>query len=51
LTWAGHEFADNARSDTLWNQAKTIVKEKAGSVSIAIFTQFLQVLARKAIGI
>src|SRR5262245_40060328 len=27
LTWAGHEFVDAARSETLWNEAK----EKSGS--------------------
>ncbi|MBL8800175.1 MAG: DUF2513 domain-containing protein [Planctomycetia bacterium] len=51
LTWAGHEFADAARSDTLWNQAKKTVKEKVGSVSIAILTEYLQTLAKSALGI
>ncbi|MBX7106557.1 MAG: DUF2513 domain-containing protein [Gemmataceae bacterium] len=50
LTWAGHEFADAARSDTLWNQAKKTITEKVGSVSIALLTQYLQSLAKAAIG-
>lgn len=50
LTWAGHEFADAARSDTLWNQAKAAVKEKVGSASIALLTQYLQSLAKTALG-
>jgi hypothetical protein len=50
LTWAGHEFADAARSDTLWNQAKKTVKEKVGSVSIGILTEYLQTLAKSALG-
>ncbi len=50
LTWAGHEFADAARSDSLWNQAKATMKEKAGSVSFAMFTQYLQSLAKTALG-
>jgi hypothetical protein len=30
LTWAGHEFIDAARSDTVWQKTKTIVREKTG---------------------
>nr|MBS0021871.1 DUF2513 domain-containing protein [Gammaproteobacteria bacterium] len=30
LTSAGHDFADAARSESTWNKAKTIVKDKAG---------------------
>ncbi len=50
LTWAGHEFADAARSDSLWNKAKSTVKEKFGSVSISLLTQYLQSLAKSALG-
>ena len=51
LTWAGHEFADAARSDTMWNKAKAIVKEKAVGLSLAVLTPLLQSLAKKAIGL
>ena len=34
LTWAGHEFLDEARSETTWNKAKSIVKEKGMSISV-----------------
>jgi Hypothetical protein (DUF2513) len=34
LTWEGHEFLDKARSETVWNKAKTIIKEKGLSLSV-----------------
>ncbi|MCC6192288.1 MAG: DUF2513 domain-containing protein [Anaerolineales bacterium] len=30
LTWDGHEFLDNARSDKRWNQALNLVKGTGG---------------------
>jgi hypothetical protein len=51
LTPSGHDFADTARSDTIWNQAKVTVKEKGGAVSFAILTQLLQNLCRTALGL
>ncbi len=28
LTWAGHEYLDKIRSDTVWNKTKSVIKEK-----------------------
>ncbi|WLD14661.1 DUF2513 domain-containing protein [Planctellipticum variicoloris] len=36
LTWAGHEFLDAARNDTVWNRAMTILREKAATVPFEI---------------
>lgn len=36
LTWEGHEFLDKARSDTIWNKAKSLVKDKGLTFSIDI---------------
>ena len=33
LTWEGHEFAEAARDDTRWNQAKEMMKGTGGFVS------------------
>lgn len=33
-TWAGHEFLDASRSDTLWAKAKKMLSDKIGSHSI-----------------
>ena len=29
LTWEGHEFLDQIRDDTVWNNTKKTIKEKA----------------------
>jgi len=29
MTWAGHDFLDAARNDTVWNKVKAQAKEKA----------------------
>ncbi|HVW21680.1 MAG TPA: DUF2513 domain-containing protein [Opitutaceae bacterium] len=47
LTWAGHDFLDNARSDTVWNHAKKTAKDKGVEVSVAIFTELLKFSARE----
>ena len=49
LTWAGHEFADASRNETIWNKAKQVVKEKVGSVGIGVLIEYLQKLARSAL--
>ncbi len=50
LTWKGHEFLDAARDDTRWTKAMALVKEKAGSVSIAVLTQLLNKLLTSSLG-
>jgi hypothetical protein len=42
LTWAGHEFLDNARNDTVWNKVKDMIKEKSMSVSFDIIASLLK---------
>jgi hypothetical protein len=34
LTWAGHEFLDAIRNDTVWNKVKETVKEKGGAIPL-----------------
>jgi hypothetical protein len=51
LTWAGHEFADVSRDDTRWKNAMGAVKEKAGTVTVAVLTQLLAALMKGALGI
>lgn len=41
LTWSGCEFADAARSDTLWNKAKQSVIKPAASFSFEIVKAWL----------
>lgn len=51
LTWAGHDFADACRNETIWNQAKRMVKEKAGTVTFELLKELLVSLLRKVLGI
>jgi hypothetical protein len=50
LTWAGHEFADAARNDAIWNQAKTKIAATVGTVTIAILIDYLKQLAKEKLG-
>ncbi len=36
LTWAGHEFLDAARNDTVWNKAMTKLKGQAATVPFEV---------------
>lgn len=36
LTWEGHEFLDDVRSDTVWNETKKRVTSGVGSASLAV---------------
>lgn len=44
LTWAGHEFLDNARNDTIWKKALSMIKDKSISVSFDVLTSLLKSL-------
>src|SRR5262249_20412628 len=41
LTWAGHEFLDAARNDTIWNKTKHVVKEKGGAIPFEVLKALL----------
>jgi hypothetical protein len=51
LTWQGHEFLDNARDDTNWQNAKKFVKDKGGSLTFEVIKGVLAQLARQAVGL
>ncbi len=50
LTWAGHEFLDAARDDTLWNKVKAQVKDKLASVSFDMLKALLVKAAADYLG-
>lgn len=50
LTWAGHEFADACRNDTIWRKSIALIKEKAGSVTFEVLKQVLVTTAKGALG-
>lgn len=51
LTWAGHEFLDAARNDTVWNAAKDKIGKSALSVSFEVFKGVLTQVAKAAVGL
>ena len=52
ITWAGHEFLDEARDKSRWKEALRLVQEKGGgAVSIGILTQVLSSLAKQSLGL
>jgi len=51
LRWEGYEFLDAARDDTRWRQARTAIREKAGTVTVAVLTQVLVSMAKSAMGL
>jgi hypothetical protein len=48
---AGHDFVDNARSDTTWAEAKKKVESVGGSVSLALLSQVLQSIVKAHLGL
>ena len=50
LTYAGHEFLDAARNDTLWAKAKEIVISKTGTLTLEGVKIALSTLIRHALG-
>ena len=51
LTWAGHEFLDNARSTTVWVRARARVNDTVESVSLETFKLVLQQLVKETLGL
>lgn len=51
LTWAGHEFAEAARDETLWKKAMGIVAEKGGNITLDVMKQLLISLMRGTLGL
>jgi len=51
LTSAGHDFADAARSESTWNKATTIVKDKAGGITLDVMKQVLISVVKNTLGL
>ncbi|MDZ4196666.1 MAG: DUF2513 domain-containing protein [Candidatus Izemoplasmatales bacterium] len=41
LTWKGHEFLDASRNETIWNKAKSSIREKGLSLSFDLVYKVL----------
>ena len=51
LTWKGHEFLNNVRSDTIWMKVKDLVGDKLGTVSLAVVQEVATSAARGSLGL
>ena len=51
LTWAGHEFAEAARDQNIWQKAMQKINGALSGVSFAVLNQVLAQLALRALGI
>lgn len=49
LTWAGHDFADVIKDDTIWNKAKEHVMKPAAAWSFGVLLEYLKVEAKTRI--
>lgn len=51
LTWAGHEFLDTIRSDTVWKETKRRIASTVGSVSLSVLTEVAKQVAKGFLGL
>jgi hypothetical protein len=51
LSWAGHEFLDAARSDTIWHKAGERIKKSGVDVTLSLLQEILKQLAKQSLGL
>ena len=51
LTWAGHEFLDDARSHEVWQHATDTISARGGSASFALLRELVTQAARHRLGL
>lgn len=51
LTWAGYEFLEAAKDETLWGKAKDKVIKPAGGVAFTVLLEWLKAEAKTKLGI
>jgi hypothetical protein len=50
-TWAGHEFLDAARNDTIWHKAEQHIKKSGVDVSLSVLKEVLNHLLKQSLGL
>lgn len=50
LTWAGHDFLDATKDDTIWNKAKERILKPGVSWTFSILVEFLKAEAQRRLG-
>lgn len=51
LSWAGHEFLDAARSDTIWHKAGERIKKSGVDVTLSLMQDILKQLLKQSLGL
>jgi hypothetical protein len=51
LTWAGNDFLEAARSDSVWNQAKEKLLKVGGSANLEILKAVLEQITKTQLGL
>src|SRR5262249_21840086 len=51
LTWAGHDFLEAIRNDTIWNKNKQQAKEKGGALSFEIIKALALHVGKTLVGL
>ncbi|MUL11871.1 DUF2513 domain-containing protein [Aliivibrio fischeri] len=49
LTWAGHDFADAIKSDTIWNKAKNKIYPQLGGLPFDVLKTVLIGMCKEAV--
>jgi hypothetical protein len=49
MSYAGYDFLEAARKDTIWQKAKEIAITKTGGLSVAALTEALKIAVKMAI--
>ena len=50
-TWAGHEFLDAARNDTIWHKAGERIKKSGVDVTLSLMKEILNQLLKQSLGL
>jgi hypothetical protein len=51
VTWAGHDFLDAVRSDTVWSKVKVQMKERAVSLPFSLIQELAVKIARSIVNL
>lgn len=51
MTWDGHEFLDDIRSDSVWSQTKSAVVNQVGSVSLSVLQEVAKGIVKGLVGL
>ncbi len=51
LSWAGHEFLDLSKNETLWKKAKDKLQNTTGALSLHLLKQLLTSYAKHELGL